>query len=129
MLYPWLADVVLLLHLSFVLFVLFGGLLVLRWPRVIWWHLPTAVWGAVVEFAGWLCPLTPLENWLRTKAGGEGYQGGFIEHYLMPILYPVDLTRTAQLALGLVVVAVNAGVYGWYWRRGLRRKHEKKQRA
>ena len=126
MLYSGLADLIVLLHLGFVLFVVFGGLLVLRWPRLIWWHLPAAVWGAAVEFGGWLCPLTPLEIWLRTQAGGERYQGDFIEHYLMPLLYPSDLTRTTQLLLGLVVVAVNAAVYGWYWRRGLRQEHKGK---
>ena len=118
MIYSWLANLIVLLHLGFVLFVVFGGLLVLRLPRVIWLHLPAAVWGAAVEFGGWLCPLTPLEILLRTRAGGEGYRGAFIEHYLMPILYPAGLTRTTQLVLGLVVVAVNAAVYGWYWLRG-----------
>lgn len=121
MLYGLLADFVVFLHLTFVLFVVFGGLLVLRRPRVVWWHLPAAVWGAAVEFGGWPCPLTPLEVWLRAKAGNEGYQGDFIEHYIMPIVYPADLTRTTQIALGLVVVAVNVAVYGWYWRRGMRR--------
>lgn len=129
MLYGLLADLVLFLHLAFVLFVVLGGLLVLRWPRIIWLHLPAAVWGAAVEFAGWLCPLTPLETWLRTKAGGEGYQGDFIEHYLMPILYPIGLTRVNQLVLGLVVVAVNAAVYGWLWRRVLRREREGERSA
>lgn len=121
MLYSWLADLIVLLHLGFVLFVVFGGLFVYRWPHVIWWHLPAAIWGAAVEFGGWLCPLTPLEIWLHAKAGNEGYQGDFIEHYIMPIVYPADLTRTTQIALGLVVVAVNVAVYGWYWRRGMRR--------
>ena len=122
MLYSWLADLIVFLHLGFVLFVVFGGLLVLRRPRVIWLHLPAALWGAAVEFGGWLCPLTPLEIWLRTRAGGEGYRGDFIEHYLMPILYPAGLTRVNQLVLGLVVVAVNAAVYGWLWRRRSRRE-------
>lgn len=117
MLYSWLADAVLLLHLSFVLFVILGGLLVLRRPRVIWWHLPAVVWGAAVEFGGWLCPLTPLEVWLRTKAGGEGYSGDFIEQYLMPALYPSNLTRSTQYGLGLAVMIVNLVVYGWLWQR------------
>ena len=118
MLYGLLADLALFLHLAFVLFVVLGGLLVYRWPRVSWLHLPAAVWGASVELGGWLCPLTPLEIWLRTKAGGEGYSGDFIEQYFQPILYPAGLTRVNQLVLGLVVVAVNAAVYGWYWLRG-----------
>ena len=116
MLYGLLADFVVFLHLAFVLFVVFGGLLVLRRPRIIWLHLPAARWGAIMEFGGWICPLTPLEVWLRTKAGEEGYQGDFLEHYLMPVLYPSPLTRNIQLALGLAVVIVNLVVYGWLWR-------------
>ncbi|MGE3154775.1 MAG: DUF2784 domain-containing protein [Nitrospiraceae bacterium] len=116
MLYGLLADFVVFLHLAFVLFVVFGGLLVLRRPRIIWLHLPAAIWGAIMEFGGWICPLTPLEVWLRTKAGEEGYQGDFLEHYLMPVLYPSPLTRNIQLALGLAVVIVNLVVYGWLWR-------------
>jgi hypothetical protein len=83
-------------------------------------HLPTAVWGALIEFQGWICPLTPLENSLRAAAGEAGYQGGFIEHYLLPVLYPAGLTRGVQLALGSVVIAVNLAVYGLLlarWRR------------
>lgn len=121
MLYSWLADAVLLLHLGFVLFVMLGGLLVLRWPRLIWLHLPAVVWGAAVEFGGWICPLTPLEIWLRRKVGGEGYGGDFIEHYLMPALYPSNLTRNVQLGLGLAVLIVNLALYGWLWRHLLRR--------
>jgi hypothetical protein len=124
MIYSWFADLTLVLHLAFVLFVVLGGLLVIRRPRVIWLHLPAALWGAAVEFGGWLCPLTPLEIWLRTKAGGEGYRGDFIEYYLQPILYPAGLTGVNQLVLGLVVVVINAAVYAWYWQRRLRRQCE-----
>lgn len=106
------ADALALLHLGFVLFVAFGGLLVLRWPRLAWLHLPAAAWGAWVEFAGWFCPLTPLENALRRIAGTAGYSGGFIDHYLWPLIYPAGLTRDVQLALGLGVVAINTAVYG-----------------
>ena len=102
-----------LTHFAFVLFVVFGGLLVLRWNRLAWFHLPCALWGAVIEFTGSICPLTPLENWLRRQAGSEGYPGGFIEHYLMPVLYPSGLTRQVQLVLGLAVIIVNLLVYGW----------------
>lgn len=111
-----LADAVLVLHLAFVLFVLFGGLLALKWPRAMWLHLPAAIWGAVVEFSGWICPLTPLENWLREQGGASGYAGDFSGHYLQTLLYPEGLTQQIQLLLGLVVVSVNAGIYGWLWR-------------
>ena len=99
-------------------FVVLGGLLVLRWRRVIWLHLPAAVWGALIEFAGWICPLTPLEKWLRRQGGLGGYQGGFVEHYILPLLYPSALTRTVQLVLGAVVIAVNLIIYWQVWRRG-----------
>ncbi len=119
--YTLLADLVVGVHLAFVLFVVAGGLLVLRWPRLAWAHLPAAAWGAVVELAGWVCPLTPLENALRRRGGGVGYGGGFVEHYVVPILYPSELTRELQVGLGLGVVALNAGVYLWLLRRRRRR--------
>jgi hypothetical protein len=115
-----LAEVVVGLHFGFVLFVLLGGLLVLRWPRAAWVHLPAAVWGGLIEFAGWVCPLTPLENRLRRAGGTAEYAGGFVEHYLLPVLYPVGLTRGAQYVLGACVVVLNAAVY-WVVFRRLRR--------
>lgn len=115
--YRLLADGVLLLHLLFILFVVGGGPLVLRWPRLAWAHLPAAVWGAGIEFFGWICPLTPLENALRRLAGEAGYRGGFVEHYLLPVIYPGALTREIQIGLGLAVVAINAVAYGFVWRR------------
>jgi hypothetical protein len=111
------ADAVVVLHLAFVLFVVLGGLLVLRWPRAAWVHLPAAVWGAWIECAGWICPLTPLENRLRAAAGQAGYDSSFVEHYLMPVLYPAALTRELQWLLGGIVVGVNAVVYFTAWRR------------
>jgi hypothetical protein len=107
----FLADIVVGLHFLFVLFVVLGGLLVLRWPWVAYLHVPAAIWGAAIEFAGWICPLTPLEHWLRRQAGDAAYAGGFIEHYILPLLYPAALTRTIQISLGLLVLAVNLGVY------------------
>jgi hypothetical protein len=107
-----LADAVLLLHFVFVSFVIAGGLLVLRWPRLAWLHLPAAAWGALVELAGWICPLTPLENEFRARAGRTGYSGGFVEHYLMPLIYPSGLTAKTQLLLGVGVIAVNLAFYG-----------------
>ncbi|MEY4706127.1 MAG: hypothetical protein RL042_2332 [Nitrospirota bacterium] len=116
MMYPLLADLVLIVHLAFVVFVLCGGLLVLRWRRIAWLHLPAATWGAVVEFAGWTCPLTPLENWLRAQGGEAAYGHDFLARYLLPILYPGDLTRDLQLLLGSAVVVLNASVYWRLWR-------------
>lgn len=118
--YLFLADLVLIVHLAFVVFVLCGGLLVLRWRWIAWLHLPAATWGTVVEFTGWICPLTPLENWLRTQGGKASYQSDFIAQYLLPVLYPEDLTRHLQLLLGTGVVVLNAGVYVWLWRRHAR---------
>lgn len=90
-----------------------GGLLVLRWPRMIWLHIPAAVWGVLIEFAGWICPLTPLENRLRSQQGEAGYQGDFIAHYILPVLYPEGLTRRDQLLLGGLALAVNVAIYAW----------------
>ena len=112
-----LADLVLVVHFAFILFVVLGGLLVLRWPGVRWIHLPAAVWGAIVEFSGSVCPLTPLENALRAQAGEAGYAGDFVSRYVLPTLYPAGLTRSAQLILGAIVVGLNCAVYVWVWRR------------
>jgi hypothetical protein len=106
-----LADLVVVLHFLFVLFVVFGGLLALGWPKVVYLHLPVAIYGALIEFTGWVCPLTPLEKELRESAGQAGYEGGFVEHYVLPVLYPAGLTRGVQLALGILVIGVNLAVY------------------
>jgi hypothetical protein len=116
MAYSLFADLVLILHLMFVLYVLFGGLLALKWRRAAWLHLPGVAWGAFVEFSGLICPLTPLENWLRAHAGKPGHSGDFVDRYLRPLLYPDMLTRDVQLALGVLVLVVNLGIYGWLWR-------------
>ena len=115
--YGLLADALLVVHGTFVLFVVAGGLLVLKWPRLAWLHLPAAVWGAVIEFAGFICPLTPLEKAWRRAAGEEGYPGGFIEHYVTAALYPSGLTRPIQIVLGVGVLAANGWVYWTLWRR------------
>ena len=122
MLYRFAADAVLVLHACFVLFVVLGGLLALRWPRVAWVHLPAAAWGAAIEFWGWVCPLTPLEQSLRRLGGEAGYSGGFVEHYVVALLYPRGLTRGLQLAIGLFVLAVNLAVYAWVWHRARTRR-------
>jgi len=111
--YRLLADLVVLLHAAFVLFVIFGGFAVLRWPRLAWIHIPTAAWGALIEMAGWICPLTPLENSLRQMGGQAAYGAGFIEHYIVPIIYPPGLTRGIQISLGIAVLVLNAAIYGW----------------
>lgn len=114
-----LADAILVLHLAFVLFVVFGGLLALKWPRVVWAHIPAAAWGVAIEFFGWICPLTPLENELRMRAGRTGYEGDFIGQYLLPVIYPEGLTRETQVALGACTLLLNAGIYwGVLTRRG-----------
>ena len=111
------ADLVLLGHLAFVVFVAVGGLLALRWPRVAGVHVPVAIWGVAVELGGWICPLTPLENRLRAAGGEAGYAGGFLEHYLVPIVYPSGLTRSHQIALGVAVLVLNLAVYSVVIRR------------
>lgn len=112
------ADLVLLLHFAFVLFVIFGGLLALRWRRLAWVHIPVALYGAVIEFVGFVCPLTPLENSLRRAGGEAGYAGGFIDHYITAVIYPNGLTRGIQLGLGFGVLLLNAVVYfAWLRRR------------
>jgi hypothetical protein len=122
--YALLADAVLVAHLGFVLFVVFGGLLVLRWPRCAWLHLPAAIWGVTIEYAGWICPLTPLENALRGRAGEEGYQGDFIARYLLPVIYPEGLTRESQCVLGSAALLFNIAVYVLVWR-----QHSKARRG
>jgi len=111
MLYRAAADTALVLHAGFVLFVMLGGLWVLRWTKVAWLHVPAVMWAAVVEFTGRICPLTPLEVALRTRAGEAGYAGDFVEHYIGSLLYPDGLARDAQTVLGALVVVVNAIIY------------------
>lgn len=117
----FLADALVLGHLLFVAFVMAGGFLLARWPKLVWLHLPAAAWGTIIEFTGWICPLTPLENRLRMLGGGSAYGGGFIERYLLPILYPENLTLPTQQVLGGVVVGVNLVAYALAYR-ALRRK-------
>lgn len=115
--YRFLADVLVVLHLGFVAFVVLGGLLVLRWRKLAWVHLPCAAWGALISFAGWICPLTPLEQHLRELGDEAGYEGGFVEHYVTSVLYPEGLTAAMQVGLGVFVIAVNAFVYLRVFRR------------
>ena len=116
------ADAVVLFHFCFVLFVVLGGLLALRWPQVAWVHLPCALWGALVEWTGFICPLTPLEKWLRVKAGLDAYEGGFIVRYMLSLLYPAGLTRGIQIALGVALLTLNLAIYAGLWLRRARRR-------
>lgn len=111
-----LADLLVLLHLGFILFAALGGLLVLRWHKLAFLHLPCVAWGAWIEFSGSICPLTPLEIGFRRQAGQEGYEGGFIEHYLLPLIYPEALTRGTQITLGVGLLLLNLAIYLWVYR-------------
>ena len=124
MIYRILANGVLVFHLLFIVFVFFGAFLVLKRRWVMWLHIPVALWGGLVEFTGWLCPLTPLERWLRAAGGEAGYAGSFVDQYIVPVIYPAGLTRGMQIALGCIIVAINAAVYAVLLRRRLRRQDE-----
>jgi len=115
MFYRLLAELVVLLHLVFIVFVVGGGALALKWPWIALVHIPCALWGAMIELFRWHCPLTPLENWLRQATGGEPYAGGFIEHYIVPLVYPGAITRNMQIALGIAVLVINICAYLLVW--------------
>jgi hypothetical protein len=124
MLYRLLADLIVIFHLGFVLFAVFGGFLVFKWEKLAWLHVPAFLWAALIEFAGWACPLTPLENKLRELADETPYHSDFVGHYLLPLLYPAELTRNLQVILGVLVLGGNLGIYGWLlWR--ARQKRER----
>ncbi len=123
------ADLVLITHFAFVLFVVGGGLLAIRWPRVAWVHVPVAIYGTVIEFLGFICPLTPLENSLRHRGGEAGYSGGFIDHYITATIYPSGLTRRIQFVLGIAVLLLNAVVYTIVARRARARIETKRARG
>lgn len=110
-----LADLVLVVHALFVAFVAFGWILVLRWPRLLWIQVPCVLWGVIVEATGWICPLTPLESRLRAASGQQGYDEGFIAHYIEPVIYPAGLDRRAQLVLAFAVAAVNGATWAYLW--------------
>ena len=110
-------DVIVLIHFAYIVFVIAGGLLALRWRRIVWIHIPAVLWGALVEFTGWICPLTPLELLFRIRGGETPYEEGFVEHYILSLLYPAHLTREIQVALGTIVVGVNVLIYWLVFRR------------
>lgn len=115
MLFQLAADLVVAVHFLFILFVIAGGFLAWRWRWLAWVHLPAAAWGAIIELMDWICPLTPLENEFRRRAGAAGYEGGFIEHYLIPIIYPAGLTSGIRIFLGILVVLLNGFAYAIYF--------------
>jgi hypothetical protein len=116
MMWRALADLVLLIHFTFVVFVIVGGFFASRWRWLPWVHLPAVAWAVVLEFSGWICPLTPLENWLRQASGEAGYAGGFLEHYLVQVVYPETLTPEIQIYIGLGVLLINGIAYSVVWR-------------
>ncbi|WAC08072.1 MAG: DUF2784 domain-containing protein [Thermodesulfobacteriota bacterium] len=123
MLFRVLADFVMALHFVFVLFAVLGGFLALKWKRLAWIHVPAFLWAALIEFAGWICPLTYLETWLLKQNGAHAFQEGFIEHYIFPLIYPQELTRSLQVTLGVFVLTINIIIYGllilrFYQRKG-----------
>ncbi len=120
--YRLMADIVVVIHFAFTIFVLLGGILAIWWRKVVWLHIPAAVWGALIEFAGWICPLTPLENRLRVKGGEAGYPGGFVEEYILPVIYPAGLTREIQIILGILVITVNLVIYWKVFHKSFSRK-------
>jgi len=105
------ANALALIHLAFIVFVILGGLLLLKWPKLMWLHIPAAVWGALIEFGGWYCPLTSMENAMLRRAGESGYSGGFVAHYIFAAIYPAGLTRGLEILIGVVVLVVNVSVY------------------
>ena len=114
----FLADALFLIHVGYIVFVVIGALLVLRWRWVRWIHIPAVLWAVFVELTGRICPLTPWENWFREAGGGTPYSGGFIDHYLVPLVYPENLTRELQVGLGIAVLGLNVGLYAL-----VRKKH------
>lgn len=122
MIYKLLADSLVVIHGLFIVFVVLGGLLVLKWKRVMWLHIPTAIWGVLIEYAGWICPLTPWEKALREKAGQVAYESDFVGNYIIPLIYPRGLTHNTQLILGSFVLILNLVIYGFIIYRNLKIK-------
>ncbi len=122
MLYSILSRLIVLLHFAFILFVLFGALLVLKWPKIVWVHIPLALWGIIVEYFNFICPLTPWENNFRRLASSTVYKSGFIEHYIIPLMYPEGLSRNLQFILGSLVVIINLLIYGFIIYRSFRNR-------
>ena len=122
MLFRILIDLTIFIHFGFAIFAAIGGLFALRWRTVIIFHLPACIWAALIEFSGWICPLTPLENWFRIKGAATGYQNGYLDPYILPILYPENLTRGIQIVLGILVITANAIIYGIIVKKAIQNK-------
>lgn len=122
MIFRIIADILIVLHGLFILYVLFGAFLNFRWQKLVWLHLPVMIWGILVEYMHWICPLTPLENYFRRKAGTGVYEGDFIDHYIIPLIYPENLTPQFQVVLGSLVIVLNLVIYGFFWYRIRRKK-------
>ena len=118
MLFQLAADFIIILHFIFIVFVLVGGILVLKWRWLIWLHIPAVIWGVLISFMGWICPLTPLENMLRQAGGGEVYITGFVEHYIVPLIYPSGFNHEMFGAMGIFVIVVNVIVYTIFFKNG-----------
>ena len=115
MIFRIIASILVLIHGLFILYVLFGAFLNFKWPKMIWIHLPMVIWGALVEYMHWICPLTPLENYFRQKARTGVYEGDFIDQYIIPLIYPENLTPQFQVVFGSLVIVLNLIVYGFFW--------------
>ena len=113
MIYHIAADLVVLIHFAFIIFVVVGGFLVVKWQKILFFHIPAVVWGVLIEFTGGICPLTPLENRFRLIGGEAGFSGGFIDKYIVSLIYPDELTRTIQIVLGCIVIIINVCIYGY----------------
>ena len=120
--YSFFSDIVIVLHFLYVVFALVGGVLSIWWRKIVWLHLPLALWAAFISFVGWVCPLTFLENWLRIKGGGTAYSEGFIAKYIEPILYPASLTHCHQVVLGIIVIVLNLAIYGYIFSSNIRQR-------
>lgn len=116
------ADLLVIIHLGFIVFVVLGGLMLIKWPWLIFIHFPAALWAVLLEFQGWICPLTPMEQTLRRMAGQQGYSGGFIQHYIVPVIYPASLEENIQFILGVLLIVINVIIYLWVIRSLFREK-------
>ena len=117
------ADLLIIVHLGFIGFVILGGFMLLKWRWLIFVHLPAVLWGVLLEFQGWICPLTPLEQALRRMSGQQGYTGGFIQHYILPVIYPPALNEDIQLILGILLILINVIIYLWVFQKPDRKSH------